>query len=196
MNMSDCTDRGPVVAKTRDQLDRHYTVNKRPYVVGKAPSQSIQLQIRLHAFEQTVTMWKEFAGVRFKLLALLPPLSLGASIALLTASRAGFRDLFCAGFSAFALAVTHALYRYDRRNSALYNELISRGRRLEYELGVNTGIFVGRPEAQNERLGHDHQLRVIYWACISLWVFSLALYIGRSLFAGWGLIQPCLSWYL
>src|SRR5262245_66090238 len=49
-------------------------------------------------------------------------------------------------FIGFLLAVvgfcvTYAMWSYDQRNDGLYDDLISRGRKLEEELGVDTGIF-------------------------------------------------------
>jgi Polyketide cyclase / dehydrase and lipid transport len=46
---------------------------------------------------------------------------------------------------------TAALFVYDRRNSQLHDDLISRGRRVEKELGIDTGHFLGR-QTVSERL--------------------------------------------
>ena len=38
------------------------------------------------------------------------------------------------------------LWIYDTRNNELYDELISRGRRIEAELGIHTGAYLVEEE--------------------------------------------------
>lgn len=49
-----------------------------------------------------------------------------------------------AGVIVFGFLITLVLYIYDGRNSEFYDDLISRGRRIEEELGIDTGQFRGR----------------------------------------------------
>jgi hypothetical protein len=63
---------------------------------------------------------------------------------------------------------------YDRRNSELYNDMISRGRRLEQELGVETG---GRRARSNQFIKHDTAIHLIYGVSMAAWLVSF-LYVG------------------
>ena len=56
------------------------------------------------------------------------------------------------GVALFGLTVTYALFVYDQRNSQLHDDLISRGRRIELELSVHTGHFMGRLQREAKRL--------------------------------------------
>ena len=47
-------------------------------------------------------------------------------------------------FACLGLVVTLGLLIYELRNSQLHDDLISRGRKIEDELGVDTGVFRGR----------------------------------------------------
>jgi hypothetical protein len=80
-------------------------------------------------------------------------------------------------FCLFGLLVTLGLRIYDLRNSDLYDDLISRGRKLEEELGVRTGHFRGRLKA-NWPIQHDAAIALIYGTAIAAWVaaFVVALH--------------------
>lgn len=86
--------------------------------------------------------------VRFKLLALLPPLSALALFAIVSpaGALAQASTPVRVGAAGFGFFITLGLWVYDRRNDELYNELVSRGRRAEFELGIGTGVFRGRPK--------------------------------------------------
>jgi hypothetical protein len=77
---------------------------------------------------------------------------------------------------------------YDHRNDELYDELISRGRKIEEELGIVHGIFKGRLIADKRDkifkriMNHGRALEMIYssvligWCLLTLWfVYNLVL---------------------
>ena len=47
---------------------------------------------------------------------------------------------------AIGAAMSGGLWIYDTRNNELYDELISRGRRIEAELGIHTGAYLVEEE--------------------------------------------------
>ncbi len=73
----------------------------------------------------------------------------------------------------FGFLVTLALFIYDRRNSQLYNDLVSRARRIEEELGVDTGQFRGRKKPSNQLINHRVATNLIYGTTLAGWLFAL-----------------------
>ena len=73
----------------------------------------------------------------------------------------------------FGLVVTAALSIYERRNSELYDDLISRRRHLEHHLGATSGVFLGRLGGRWP-VRHDTALFLIYGATLLAWVLAFA----------------------
>jgi len=124
------------------RLPRHMKVDQ-DQVLSDDVSEASRLAVLSLLYGEIWSSWRELVGVRFKLLGLVPAISGAALAALLDA------DSLAPGASAavasFGLLVTAGLFAYDQRNSQLHDELISRGRRIEYELSVEVGQFRGRP---------------------------------------------------
>lgn len=76
----------------------------------------------------------------------------------------------------FGLLVTAGLILYDRRNTTLHDDLVSRGRKIEEELGVDTGIFRGRKNARGI-VKHDVAINLIYASCLFAWLAGAALFL-------------------
>jgi hypothetical protein len=161
-------------------MDRENRKN-RAYAVTNLPTLQHERDITQHRdvllklYDQSCQTWRQFVDVRFKLLALVPTVSVLILAALLSAEGPGKGlsngvKLFIAviGFS-----VTIGLWIYDKRNSALHDDCISRARKIEDELGVDTGVFRGRlkPEWPFQ---HDVATAVIYGACIVAWLGAIA----------------------
>ena len=70
------------------------------------------------------------------------------------------------------LVATLGLLIYELRNSQLHDDLISRGRKIEDELGVDTGVFRGRKVAKG-LIKHDYATLLIYGAALVAWVTSI-----------------------
>ena len=125
-----------------DQTDRAYKSSDKPTLQGNA-SPTVNQDLLLKLYEQTGITWRALVDVRFKLLALVPTASLVALASLLSSGDLqkffGLRLLF----SVLGLVTTLGLLVYDLRNSELHDDLISRGRKIEDELGVHTGVFRG-----------------------------------------------------
>lgn len=154
--------------------------------------------------------WRQLTDVRFKLLALVPAVSLLVLVGLLgpdttrqdridpasgeiiettITTKQSLDPLVKFVIAALGLAVTSGLYIYEIRNSDLYNDLTSRGRAIEKELGVDTGIFLGRPSPEKKLLWiipgktfliqHSLAIQAIYWSSILGWILALAYLASR-----------------
>ena len=117
-------------------------------------------------YEQVCESWRALIGVRFKLLGFVPSIS-GVAVAVLIDAQ-GVTPAAGAGLATFGLLATVGIYLYDQRNSQLHDELISRGRRIEYELGVVVGQFLGRPGSAGI-VKHDYAVTLVYVATMAAW---------------------------
>jgi hypothetical protein len=79
--------------------------------------------------------------------------------------------------SLIGLLVTAAIRIYDLRNDTLYDDLISRGRKIEEELDVDTGIFLGRRNRPKKWVNHTIPIKVIYGAAMCGWVLMVVWFI-------------------
>ena len=155
----------PVVLSRTDKVD------KSPALSGNRPTDGKQRQeILALLYGEVCSSWRELVSVRFKLLALVPTVSVFALVALLT--RGQPPTAVTVGICCFGSVVTAALLLYDQRNSQLHDELISRGRRIESELGVVTGLFLGRPGSWGI-VKHDIALLIIYTTSLAAWLSAL-----------------------
>jgi len=153
------------------RLRRHYKASPLP-VISESSGEGADREVLLAVYGQASEAWRVLTEVRFKLLAIVPSLT-GLGLFGLLGASGGADGTATAGRVAgavFGLLISFGLYVYDRRNSDLYNDLISRGRRAELELGVDTGVFRGRP---NPRAGsivkHGSATGLIYWTVIVAW---------------------------
>jgi hypothetical protein len=128
-------------------------------------------------YGEICTSWRMLTDVRFKLLGFVPTVSLVILINLLPRDDPG-RGLTPAmrmAVSVFDLLITLALFIYERRNSELYDDLASRGRRIEQELGIDTGQFLGRKDPRSRLIKHDVAINLIYGTALAGWLFALAV---------------------
>ncbi len=128
---------------------------------------------------EVAAAWRQLTDVRFKLLALIPVVSgIGLFILLdddgtIASSPAWAR----ATAAAFGFVITLGLYIYDRRNSQLYDDLISRGKHLENAMGFSGGVFRGRLVSTSP-INHGTALRIIYIATLLAWLIVFAAVVG------------------
>jgi hypothetical protein len=139
-----------------DREHRAYKTTELPTL--KTPHATSEKEALLLAiYDQTCTTWRMLVDVRFKLFALVP-----------TASLLSLAAVFGGGDSTkllplhmrlllaiLGLIATVGLLIYELRNSQLHDDLISRGRKIEDELGIDTAVFRGRRTARG-LLKHDH----------------------------------------
>jgi hypothetical protein len=132
-------------------------------------------------YEQTLATYRQLAEIRFKLLALVPPLS-GIAVALLTSSE--LRGSQRAALAALGFVVLLGIVIYDQRNSQFYNGAIGRAQFLEQRLQLppaggdaHGGLFRSRSEHPTLRLlslpvGHGLGLALIYSPVFGAWAFA------------------------
>lgn len=154
-------------------------------------------------YEQINENFRFLADVRFKLLALIPPLGgVGVFILSNVGLNAGNNEgstptlVLVSLASIFGLLVTLGITIYDQRNSELYNALIHRAKHLERSFQVPSapgglkqdesgGQFRERPK-KNRRVigitaGHDVGLALIYGPVLGVWVFPICYSVSRLL---------------
>jgi hypothetical protein len=131
-------------------------------------------------YEQALATYRQFADIRFKLLAFVPALS-GAAIALLT--RANIERWDKVGIAALGFLVTFGIVLYDQRNTQFYNGAITRAQFLEKQLRLKAfggdkhpGLFGSRRDHSKRRLlglpiGHDLGLAFVYCPVLGGWAF-------------------------
>lgn len=143
-------------------------------------------------YEQVNENFRMLADIRFKLLALIPPLG-GVAVFLLSQAAISkqaetpvqpnpndYALVFLIAWMGFF--ATLGVMFYDQRNTELYNALISRARVLEKRLKLFRGQFQSRPP-RNRRLfffiplGHDTGLALIYGTVLGAWFFPI-VYAG------------------
>lgn len=142
-------------------------------VDGQPDATERALLVALHG--EVCATWRDLHGVRFRLLGLLPLVTLGV----FALGSDGGRSLLAAAvtllIAALGLAVTVGLYIYDLRNSELYDDLISRGRRIEAELGLASGVFRGRVKPQWEGISHGRATQTVYLGVGATWAAGVVL---------------------
>lgn len=161
--------------------NRHYGVSKLPVMRGDAVKSEHQ-EVLLSLYGEICSSWRLLTDVRFKLLGLVPTASVVVLIALLSRNQPteGLSRISQLAVIVFGFCITLGLTIYDRRNSQLYNDLISRGRRIEHELGIDTGHFLGRPEPTDKLVNHSNATNLIYLTALLGWLFALA-----AILLGW-----------
>ena len=134
----------------------------------------------LLALYQTATSgWTTLTDVRFKLLGLLPAVSIIAWAQILgePALREDAGPFLGMGLGLAGLVVSFGVWVYDQRNDELYNDMISRARRIEAELGVDTGVFRGRLSPKRRGIDHGTATSLVYRTVLSGWVVVLLWFI-------------------
>jgi hypothetical protein len=143
-------------------------------------------------YEQVLETYRQFADIRFKLLAFVPALS-GAAIALLT--RANIERWEKVGVAGLGFFVTLGIVLYDQRNTQFYNGAITRAQYLEKRIELekfggdeHAGLFGSRKDHPTRRLlglriGHDLGLAFVYCPVLGAWAFV-------AVRAGW----PARAW--
>lgn len=153
---------------------RHYRASSLA-TLTTAVAEADRETLLLTLYGEVCSSWRMLTDVRFKLLGFLPAVSGVGLLASLNIESAATSSLTRVSLALFGLVVTIGLYIYDRRNSELYNDLISRGRKIEEELGVDTGHFRGRPTPKHDIVSHGWATTLIYGASAAAWLYLLGV---------------------
>jgi hypothetical protein len=156
-----------------DREGRAYRLSDLPTIREDAAPENRQ-DLLLKLYDQTCSTWRMLVDVRFKLLALVPTVSL---VSLATVFGAQDSPKYLSPplrllFAILGLLATIGLLIYDLRNSQLHDDLISRGRKIEDELGVDTCVFRGRKVA-NGIIKHDAATLLIYGVALVAWISAV-----------------------
>jgi hypothetical protein len=157
----------------RATVSRSVNVSNDP-ILDDERQPSPQQELLLKLYSEVCTSWRALVDVRFKLLGFVPTISAALLSALLLKSNPeALGGVFIA---TFGLVVTLAIAVYDQRNSQLHDELISRARRIERDLGLAVGQFLGRPGSW-KFVNHDTALLTIYGATAAAWLAAIVFFL-------------------
>lgn len=137
-------------------------------------------EIRTVLYAEAMHAWRQLTDVRFRLMAMLPALSIVAFVPLVLLAASADSRAIIAGIllALLGLCVTHGLHIYEQRNDGLYNNLISRARRIEAELGVATGVMLGRPSQPHRRVSHGRATRWVFGSVKLAWIVVVAMLVS------------------
>jgi hypothetical protein len=153
-----------------ERRGRHYRYSSLPVLVTHSLelTDANKLTVLLATYTEVTASWRTLTDVRFKLLGLVPLASVVLLAGLLKSDTPIIWLLALVG-----LIATAGLWVYDRRNSQLYDDLISRGRRIEAELGLDTGQFLGRKDPSRVWLTHSTATNLVYLGSFGAWAGAL-----------------------
>jgi hypothetical protein len=120
----------------------------------------------LELYRQICSIWQEMVEVRFKLLAIVPSVTFLLLVAALSnrGPSGGLSQYSRLLLSAFGLIATFGLFVYDRRNSALHDDLISRGRKIEDELvSCLSWNWRERSSVKITERAHAKRAKALHW---------------------------------
>lgn len=161
--------------------NRQYKTSNLPIIAENSPYDSDKkFELLKEVYKEASSNYKNLTDIRFKLLGLVPAISVLAWIQLYKDIQTNSIADLLVGLvlSLIAIRITYGIRTYDKRNDELYNDSISRGRRAEDELGINTGIFKGRLEANqtdrlNKEINHSRALYLIYSSVFFGWTLQI-----------------------
>ncbi|MFW9997750.1 MAG: hypothetical protein ACFFD4_37265 [Candidatus Odinarchaeota archaeon] len=174
--------------------DRHYDVSVLPVRSEEADEQKqFHGDVLPLLYQEICTSWRMLTDVRFKLLGLVPLVSVVAWVGLATGFDINNPFLFL-GYAIIAFLAHRIIIGiriYDLRNDELYDDLISRGRRIEKEMGIDTGLFRGRKKTDKDKMymkieiKHGKATSLIYESVLLGWklviIISLILFTISSI---------------
>jgi hypothetical protein len=134
-------------------------------------------EVLFKLYDHICSQWQHQTDVRFTLLGLVPTISLLAWSGLL--KEEVFHESPAIGLivSVLALLFLLGIRIYDVRNDALYNDLISRGRKIEEELGIHTGLFRGRRGTRSWLVSHGRATGIIYYTAFVGWILVMIWFL-------------------
>ena len=178
---------------SKQMKDRHYESSVLP-TFSTTQENPNKLEISKAIYSEVNSNYRHLADVRFKLLGFVPAISVIAWVQLITNIPVISLPMTIVGLviGLIGLRVMYGIRTYDQRNDDLYDDLISKGRKIEEEWGIHTGIFRGRivgfrEDFLKKQINHGRGLSLIYtsvyygWGLIILWYGgSLIYWLVRS----------------
>lgn len=165
-------------SEEEERKHRDYDTSPLP-VVPDTIQEPAHKEILLSLYSEICNSWRMLTDVRFKLLGLVPTVSAAVLISLLSRSKPdeGLSPFSRIVISIFGLLITLGISIYEQRNSELYDDLINRARRIEQELGIDTGQFLGRIKLSKPWINHKNAIKLIYVTAVLGWLAALIMAI-------------------
>jgi Putative peptidoglycan binding domain len=155
----------------KDSNLRAYAPSGLPVLIDTGDDTKKSTEILLALYSEICNNFRMLTDVRFKLLGLVPTVSIAVLISLLSQKPDEKLSRYSQlGISTFGLLITLGIRIYDQRNTELYKDLIHKGRRIEEELGINIGQFRGRIQPSMSWFNHDTSINIIYYTAIGGWI--------------------------
>lgn len=164
-----------------ERKNRKYDSSLLPVVRDKVDPSTRKDEL-ITLYEQVCSSWHVLIDIRFKLLGFVPAVSVLLIVNLLSVEGPvkGLSSNMKIIIGLLGLTATLGLFIYDKRNSQLHDDLISRGRKIEELWGVDTGQFRGRKDSGSSIIKHDHATRLIYASALIGWAVAIgAIVAGR-----------------
>ena len=163
-----------------DNRLRDYSLTDIPTIDNISGKDDLLKQI----YSEVNSNYRNLADIRFKLLGFVPAISVIAWVELINKINPADvqKSIFGLAVALLALRIIFGIRIYDQRNDELYNDLVSRGRKIESELNINTGIFNGRLKANKvdiflkKDINHGRALNLIYSSVVIGWILLLLWY--------------------
>lgn len=165
-----------------ERKHRDYDTSPLP-VVPDTMQEPAHKEVLLSLYGEICNSWRMLIDVRFKLLGLVPTVSVALLISLLSRNKLdeGLSPFSRIVISIFGLLITLGISIYEQRNSELYGDLRDRARQIEKELGIDTGQFLGRIKPSKLWINHENAIKLIYGTSILGWLTALIMAICEIL---------------
>jgi|SRR5215217_3110160 len=128
--------------------------------------------IGIAKYNEMCATFRMLTDVRFKLLALIPPVAALALTAIVSEKGPleGASRFVRFAAAVFGLLVTAGLSIYEARNSQLYRGLVQRAQRTEIEIGIEDGVFADRDVGTRSLISHRSALTLVYGVVLIAWI--------------------------
>ena len=173
---------------SKQMENRHYKSTDLPTFKDESNKKD-QLEIAKEIYSEVHSNYRHLADVRFKLLGFVPAVSVIAWAEMIGKISATEFQMSIIGLliGVLGFRVTHGIRVYDKRNDDLYNDLISRGRRIENKWNIHTGIFKGRKtgykkDVFRKTVNHGRGLSLIYSSVYLGWGLIVVYYFGNLIY--------------
>ena len=159
--------------------NRHYDASPLPVFRDDVDTATHKDEL-IALYEQICSSWHVLIDIRFKLLGFVPAVSVLLIANLLSADgpAKGLSSNMKIFIGLLGFTATLGLFIYDKRNSELHDDLISRGRKIEELWGVHTGQFRGRKKSGNSLIQHDRATALIYGSALIGWAVAILVILG------------------
>ncbi len=140
-------------------------------------------------YKEICSTWRQLVDVRFKLIGFLPIVSITVMYNLIGSELKDYEKILVCLMGVF---FTYGVRIYDLRNTELYNQLVSRGKKIEEELKISNGQFMGRVKSTSHflinyklplnlnKIQHDVGLNIIYRCAFLSWIILIIMILLKD----------------